>query len=46
MVQRYPVEAFFSDPVRAGASISKDGTRLAYLAPENGRLNVWIEPVS
>src|SRR5688500_9346173 len=42
---RYPVEAFFSDPVRAGASISPDGTRIAYLAPQNGRLNVWIEPV-
>jgi dipeptidyl aminopeptidase/acylaminoacyl peptidase len=42
---RYPVEAFFSDPVRAGASISPDGTRVAYLAPENNRLNVWIEPV-
>lgn len=42
---RYPVEAFFSDPIRAGASISPDGTRLAYLAPEHNRLNVWIEPV-
>ncbi len=41
---RYPVEAFFSDPVRSGASISPDGTRIAYLAPENNRLNVWLEP--
>jgi len=40
-----PVEAFFSDPVRAGATISPDGTTIAYLAPENGRLNVWVEPV-
>ena len=32
MAVRYPVEAFFSDPVRAGASISPDGTRIAYLA--------------
>lgn len=43
--KRYPVDAFFSDPVRAGASISPDGTRIAYLAPEENRLNVWIEPV-
>lgn len=43
--KRYPVEAFFSDPVRTGASISPDGTRIAYLAPEGNRLNVWIEPV-
>jgi dipeptidyl aminopeptidase/acylaminoacyl peptidase len=43
--KRYPVSAFFSDPVRAGATLSPDGTRIAYLAPENGRLNVWIEPV-
>ena len=43
--KRYPVEAFFADPVRAGATISADGTRIAYLAPENGRLNVWVEPV-
>jgi dipeptidyl aminopeptidase/acylaminoacyl peptidase len=42
---RYPVEAFFSDPVRSGATISPDGTRIAYLAPENGRVNVWVEPV-
>src|SRR3954469_8803012 len=43
--KRYPVEAFFSDPVRTGATISPDGTRIAYVAPENNRLNVWIEPV-
>ena len=43
--KRYPVDAFFSDPVRSSATISPDGTRIAYLAPENGRLNVWVEPV-
>jgi dipeptidyl aminopeptidase/acylaminoacyl peptidase len=39
------VESFFADPVRTGAQISGDGTRLGYLAPEGGRLNVWVEPV-
>lgn len=42
---RYEVKDFFSDPIRAGASISREGTQIAYLAPENNRLNVWIEPV-
>jgi dipeptidyl aminopeptidase/acylaminoacyl peptidase len=39
------VEAFFADPVRTGAQLSADGRLLGYLAPEGGRLNVWIEPV-
>jgi hypothetical protein len=28
-----PVEQLFDSPVRAGASISPDGTKIAYLAP-------------
>ncbi|OFJ52937.1 S9 family peptidase [Mycolicibacterium grossiae] len=39
------VEDLFSPPVKAGATISPDGTRLAYLAPWKGRLNVWVQPV-
>lgn len=37
------VEEFFDSPVRAAAKISPDGTRIAFLAPSNGRLNVWVE---
>lgn len=42
-----PVETFFADPEFAGASISPDGTRIAYLAPVAGpngveRLQVWM----
>ncbi|MBJ7339562.1 S9 family peptidase [Mycolicibacterium sp.] len=37
------VEDFFSSPVRAGATISPDGTKIAYLAPWKDRLNVWVE---
>ncbi|WP_019203744.1 S9 family peptidase [Tsukamurella sp. 1534] len=37
------VEEFFDSPVRAGAQISPDGTRLAFLAPRDNRLNVWVE---
>ena len=39
------VEDFFSPPERAGATISPDGTRIAYLAPWRNRLNVWVENI-
>lgn len=39
------VEEFFADPVFAGASISPDGSRIAYLAPEHGRRNVWVRGI-
>ena len=44
-VAHLAVEDFFSAPVRTGASISPDGTRIAYLAPWRERLNVWVESV-
>jgi dipeptidyl aminopeptidase/acylaminoacyl peptidase len=37
------VEDFFSPPERAAATISPDGTRIAYLAPWRNRLNVWVQ---
>ncbi len=40
-----PLEHFFDNPEKAGAKISPDGTRLSYLAPEQGRLNVWVRTV-
>ncbi|GHC78168.1 S9 family peptidase [Streptomyces flavofungini] len=40
-----PIEDFFRSPVAAAGSISPDGTKIAYLAPEQGRLNVWIRGV-
>jgi len=39
------VEDLFTSPVRAGASISPDGTKIAYLAPRKDRLNVWVQSV-
>ncbi|MEU5561108.1 S9 family peptidase [Streptomyces globisporus] len=39
-----PLEDFFRSPVATAGSISPDGTRIAHLAPEEGRLNVWIGP--
>lgn len=41
--QRISVEEFFSPPERAGAAISPDGTRIAYLAPWRNRLNIWVQ---
>ena len=39
------VEDLFSSPVRAGATISPDGTKIAYLAPWKDRLNLWVHSV-
>ncbi|MET0457094.1 MAG: S9 family peptidase [Mycobacterium sp.] len=37
------VEDLFKPPTRAAATISPDGTRIAYLAPWKNRLNVWVQ---
>ncbi|CAN5663305.1 S9 family peptidase [soil metagenome] len=37
------VDDLFAPPVRAAATISPDGTRIAYLAPWRNRLNVWVQ---
>ena len=39
------VESFFADPEFAVPSISPDGTRIAYLAPNHGRRNVWVRGI-
>jgi len=39
------VEDLFSAPERTAATISPDGTRIAYLAPWKNRLNVWVQDV-
>jgi dipeptidyl aminopeptidase/acylaminoacyl peptidase len=38
-------DLIFGNPEKAGAAISPDGTRLAYLAPVDGVLNVWVGPL-
>ena len=40
-----PRSVLFGNPERAGVQISPDGTRMSYLAPHNGVLNVWVVPV-
>jgi len=39
-----PRKAFFGNPEKARARISPDGKQLAYVAPVDGVLNVWVGP--
>lgn len=41
--EQISVEDFFAPPTRGAATISPDGTRIAFLAPFEGRLNVWVQ---
>ncbi|HSM51045.1 MAG TPA: S9 family peptidase, partial [Thermoanaerobaculia bacterium] len=40
-----PREVLFGNPERAGLTISPDGKRLAWRAPVEGVMNVWVAPV-
>jgi len=40
-----PREVLFGNPEKASPRLSPGGTRLAYLAPVSGVLNVWVGPV-
>src|SRR5579872_2560199 len=40
-----PREDLFGNPEKASPQIAPDGTRLAYLAPDEGVLNVWVQTV-
>ncbi len=39
-----PRSVLFGNPERTGASLSPDGTRLGFVAPVDGVLNVWVGP--
>ena len=39
-----PRSVLFGNPDNASPSLSPDGTQLAFLAPVNGVLNVWVGP--
>ena len=41
-----PRKALFGNPEREQVRISRDGTRIGFLAPLDGVLNVWVAPVS
>ncbi len=40
-----PLSEFFDNPERALAKPSPDGTMLSWIAPWEGRLNVWVRPM-
>jgi dipeptidyl aminopeptidase/acylaminoacyl peptidase len=40
-----PRDVLFGNPERIGPRISPDGSRLAWIAPDRGVLNVWIAPL-
>lgn len=40
-----PRSALFGNPARIGAELSADGKWLAWLAPKDGVLNVWVAPL-
>lgn len=44
-VELIPRTILFGNPDKAAARISPDGTRIAYLAPVDGVLNVWVGPI-
>ena len=39
-----PRDHLFGNPTRAAGQISPDGQWLAWLAPSNGVLNIWLAP--
>ena len=41
-----PRQVLFSNPKKAYARVSPDGTHIAFLAPLNEVLNIWIAPVN
>src|SRR5580658_6727900 len=45
MVDLIPRNVLFGNPERVSPHMSPDGTRLAWIAPHEGVLNVWVAPV-
>ena len=37
-------ETLFGNPVRSGGKLSPDGKWLAWMAPHEGVMNVWLAP--
>ncbi len=45
MVELIPRSVLFGNPERISPRICPDGTRLAWIAPRDGVLNVWVAPI-
>jgi dipeptidyl aminopeptidase/acylaminoacyl peptidase len=46
MTELIPLKVIFGNPERVQPSISPDGTQLAWIAPHDDVLNVWVAPVN
>ena len=45
MADLIPRRVLFGNPERVSPHLSPDGTRLAWIAPHEGVLNVWVAPI-
>ena len=45
MAELIPREVLFGNPERVSPHISPDGSQLAWIAPRDGVLNVWVAPI-
>lgn len=39
-----PLEKFFADPDHYSVQISPDGSKIAWLGPSDGAMNIWVAP--
>jgi dipeptidyl aminopeptidase/acylaminoacyl peptidase len=46
MTALIPRSVLFGNPERTSPRISPDGSRLAWIAPDEGVLNVWVAPIT
>jgi Tol biopolymer transport system component len=46
MSQLIPLAVLFGNPERVSPRLSPDGSQLAWIAPHDGVLNVWLAPIS
>jgi dipeptidyl aminopeptidase/acylaminoacyl peptidase len=46
MAELIPLTVLFGNPERVSPRLSPDGTQLAWIAPHDGVLNVWLAPIS
>src|SRR6266852_4214081 len=46
MAELIPRDVLFGNPERVSPHISPDGSQLAWIAPRDGVLNVWVAPIA
>ena len=46
MPELIPLSVLFGNPERVSPQLSPDGSQLAWIAPDDGVLNVWVAPIT